>query len=311
MPTFVTEEIVMPNPFRVGLIGLDTSHVSIFTKMLNDPHDPYYLAGGRVTVGFPGGSDDFELSRSRVEKFTSELRDTLGVKIVDSMEAVAESSDVIFIESVDGRVHRRQFDVVLPFGKPIFVDKPMTVSFTDAKYMFDKARSAGIALMSASSLRYWDVAMEAIGDRKGIVGCDIFGPMAEEPTQPGIFWYGVHTVEMLVTTMGMGCVEVRAFRNDDNDSITFIWADGRVASLRGLRNAHSKFGLTVHRADGPRFADPAHSKKPYYAGLLEAIMRSLPQGRSDVPAEETLEIIRIIEAANESRRTGQSVHLTR
>jgi predicted dehydrogenase len=296
---------------RIGMIGLDTSHVSIFGKMLHDSNDPHHVPGGRVVAGFPGGSPDFALSSSRVEKFTSELRDTWGVKIVDSPEAVAEMSDVIFIESVDGRVHRKQFDAVLPFGKPIFIDKPMAVSYADAAYMFDKGRSAGVALMSASSLRYYDVAMEAISDGKGIIGCDVFGPLAEEPTQPGLFWYGVHLVEMVVAAMGVGCVQVQAFRNDDTDLITLLWDDGRVASFRGLRNAHSKFGMTVHRAEGPRFADPAHSKKPYYAGLLEAIMRSLPKNISDIPSEQTLEIIRIIEAANQSRLTGQSVRLSR
>jgi predicted dehydrogenase len=299
----------MPGKIRVGLIGLDTSHVTIFTKMLNDQHDPYHVPGGRVTVGYPGGSDDFELSHGRVGKFTSELKDSWGVHIVDSPEAVAEASDLILIESVDGRVHRRHFDQVISFRKPIFVDKPMTVSFGDAAYMFDKAKSLNVPLMSASSLRYWDVAMQAIGDGKGILSCDVFGPLPEEATQPGLFWYGIHAVEMLVAAMGVGCVEVRAFRNDNADLIIFLWRDGRVASLHGLRNAHGKFGLTVHRADGPRFADFAQSKKPYYAGLLEAIMRSLPLGRSDVPSEQTLEIIRIIESVNQSRRTCQSVRL--
>lgn len=299
----------MSKTTRVGFIGLDTSHVTIFARLLHDPQDPHHVPGGRVVAAFPGGSQDFELSGSRVAKFTSELADTWGVEIVDSIEAVAEAADVIFIESVDGRVHRAQFDLLIPFRKPIFVDKPMALSYADAAYMFDKARSAGVPLMSASSLRYWDVAMDAIGDGQGIIGCDVFGPLAEEPTQPGLFWYGVHSMEMLVAAMGVGCMQVQAFRNDDTDFITLLWNDDRVASFRGLRNAHSKFGMTVHRAEGPRFADPAHSKKPYYAGLLEAIMHSLPRNASAIPFEQTLEIIRIIEAANQSRRTNEKVHV--
>jgi predicted dehydrogenase len=303
-------ETTMPAISRIGLIGLDTSHVTIFTKILNDPNDPHHVPGGKVTVGHhPGGSTDFALSYDRAPKFTAELKDSFGVKIVDSIEAVAENSDLIFIESVDGRVHREQFDRVLPFGKPIFIDKPMALSSVDAKYMFDTAKTAGVPLMSASSLRYFDVAVEAIGDGKGIVGCDAFGPMGEEPTQPGLFWYGIHTVEMIVAAMGTGCAEVRAYRNENTDMLTLIWADGRVASLHGVRKAHGKFGLVVHLADGVRIADPAKSQRPYYAGLVQAIMRSLPAGRSDIPAEQTLEIIRIIEAANQSRQTGQSVRI--
>jgi hypothetical protein len=39
--------------------------------------------------------------------------------------------------------------------------------------------------------------------------------------------------------------------------------------------------------------------------MLEAILRSLPQGKSDVPADEMLDTIRIIEAANKARETGR------
>jgi predicted dehydrogenase len=300
----------MATPSRIGLIGLDTSHVTIFTKILNDPSDPHHVPGGKVVVGHhPGGSEDFALSHARAPKFTAELKDSFGVKIVDSIEAVAENCDLIFIESVDGRVHRQQFDRVVKFGKPVFVDKPFALNSVDAKYMFDAAAKANIPLMSASSLRYFDVAVEAIGDGNDIVGCDAYGPMGEEPTQPGLFWYGIHTIEMIVAAMGVGCAEVRAFKNENTDMVTFIWRDGRVASLHGVRNAHGKFGLTVQRKDDVRVADPAKSKKPYYAGLVEAIMRSLPAGKSDIPAEQTLEIIRMIEAANESRRSGRAVTL--
>ena len=41
--------------FRIGMIGLDTSHVIAFTKQINDPKNDY---GCKVVAGFPGGSPD-------------------------------------------------------------------------------------------------------------------------------------------------------------------------------------------------------------------------------------------------------------
>ena len=50
-----------------------------------------------------------------------------------------------------------------------------------------------------------------------------------------------------------------------------------------------------HRGDlGPQFVDAGASGKPAYASMLEAVLRSLPQGKSDVPADEMLDTIRII-----------------
>lgn len=295
---------------RIGMIGLDTSHVPAFTEMLNNPVAEHHVPGGKVVVAFPGGSDDFELSRSRVAGYTAELRDKWQVQIVDSPEAVAEACDIVFIESVDGRTHRALFDRVSRFRKPVFVDKPFAVSVADARHMLDEAGRLQFPLMSSSALRYCDVFVDAMKDRAEITACDIFGPMAEEPTQPGLFWYGIHTVEMLVSAMGVGCAEVAAMpRSDSHDLVRFTWKDGRVASLRGLRNAHTLFGLTVHRRNGVTMVHSGQSRKPFYASLVEAIMRSLPAGRSDVAGEEMFEAIRIIEAANQSRLSGEVVRL--
>ena len=304
----------MPATSRIGLIGLDTSHVTIFTKILNDPNDPHHVPGGKVTVGHhPGGSNDFHLSYDRAPKFTAELKDSFGVKIVDSIEAVAENSDLIFIESVDGRVHREQFDRVLPFGKPIFIDKPMALSSADAKYMFDAAKTAGVPLMSASSLRYFDVAVEAIGDGKGIVGCDAFGPMGEEPTQPGLFWYGIHTVEMIVAAMGTGCAEVRAYRNENTDMLTLIWADGRVAFVHAVcAGAHRQIraGLVVHLTDGMRIADAGQIAKAILCGIsCKRLCVHCRRENRTFPRSRRWRLFALSKPPIKSRQTGQSVRI--
>ncbi len=35
---------------RLGMIGLDTSHVIAFTELLNDPHNPHYVPGAKVVA---------------------------------------------------------------------------------------------------------------------------------------------------------------------------------------------------------------------------------------------------------------------
>ena len=52
---------------RLGMIGLDTSHVIAFTNYLNNPNNN---TGCRVVAGYPGGSPDMPASADRVEKFT-------------------------------------------------------------------------------------------------------------------------------------------------------------------------------------------------------------------------------------------------
>ena len=65
---------------RIGLVGLDTSHVEAFTRLLNEPGNPNHVGGGKVVAAFPGGSEDFELSRSRVAGFTRTLAEKFAVE---------------------------------------------------------------------------------------------------------------------------------------------------------------------------------------------------------------------------------------
>ncbi len=192
----------MNSELRIGLIGLDTSHAPAFTKLLNDASHSYHVAGGRVVAAFPGGSPDFGLSWNRVEAFTTQVRDEGGVAILDSPAAVAKSCDAIILSSVDGRVHLKQFEEIAPFGKPVFIDKPFATTSADAKAIAALAAQHDIPLMSASILRYGQPLIEALSTAEALVGADCSGPMDLEDTQPGLFWYGIHSVEMFVRRSG-------------------------------------------------------------------------------------------------------------
>src|SRR5580704_18131506 len=90
---------------KLGMIGLDTSHVVEFTRRLNDSSDKEFIPGARVVVAFQGGSPDIPSSWNRVDGFTKTLREKYGVNIVDSVDAVLTEAEVVMIENVDGRPH--------------------------------------------------------------------------------------------------------------------------------------------------------------------------------------------------------------
>ncbi len=288
------------SPLRIGLIGLDTSHVVSLARILNSPAvSPF--PGVRITVGWPGGSDDFPPSRERVEGFTSELRERHGVSIVDSPEAVADGCDLVFITSVDGRVHLEQYRRIASCGRPVFIDKPFTTSLADAREIVRLADSVGAVVASCSLLRFAGELPAALASgRDDIAGCDARGPMGEQPTQPGLFWYGCHGVELLVAAMGPGCREVRCVRTDGHDLLTALWGDGRIASYHGLRGVTAKFGMVLHRRSGTQPLD-LYAGRPWEEALVAALLQTLPRNRHLVPPAEMLEVVAIIEAANRSR----------
>ena len=292
----------------IGLIGLDTSHVTAFAEILKAHPE----LDAQIAYGFPGGSPDFDLSIQRVDGYTQRLREEFGVTMLASPAAVAEQTDLVFITSVDGRVHLRQFTEIIKFKKPTFIDKPFTTTIADAHAIIDLAAKNGVPIMSASALRYVDnfqAALTGDADQGRIVGIDAYGPMEVHASQPGLFWYGIHCVEMIVAALGVGCQRAQAVTTDEYDLVSFQWSDGRSATYRGSRKAHNRFGAVIHRQKVARQIDVSLAKRPPTLCMLEVIIRSLTPGKPDVPVAETLEIVRVICAANESRITGKPVVL--
>ncbi len=290
-------------PIRLGLIGLDTSHVIAFTQVLNDSNHPEHVPGARVVAAFKGGSPDVESSRNRIDGFTAELRDKWGVEIVDDIAALCKKVDAILLESVDGRPHLKQVKPVLSARKPVFIDKPLAASYRDAREIARLAAEAGVPWFSASSLRFWEETQRLRNSRHTgrIVGCDVYGPSPTEPHHPDLMWYGIHAVEMLFTIMGPGCESVARIHTEGTDVVVGKWKDGRLGVMRGIRQGKSDYGMTVY---GEKAVLRSEHQDSSYRPLLLEIVKFFQTGVSPVNSEETLEMFAFMEAADISKMRG-------
>jgi predicted dehydrogenase len=295
-------ELAAVSPLRAGIIGLDTSHVSAFTQLLNAPHPEGELAGVRVAAAYPGGSPDIPSSRDRLAGYTKELQEKYNVEIVGSIDELLRKVDVVLLESVDGRPHLAQARPVLQAHKPLFIDKPVAGTLADAIAIFDLARETGTPCFSSSSLRFTPAiagmkSNPKVGD---VIGCDTYGPCHLEEHHPDLYWYGVHGVEALFTIMGTGCQTVTRVQTEGTELVVGVWKAGRVGTFRGLRQGASDYGATV-------FGSKGIAPSSGYAGyqpLVVEICKFFKGGEPPVTAEETIEIFAFMEAADESKRQG-------
>ena len=285
--------------FRIGMIGLDTSHVIAFTKLLNDPAKGY---GCKVVAGYPGGSPDVPSSANRVQKYTDQLRDEFGLQIVDSIEDLCEKVDGVLLESVDGRPHLEQVRPVIAAKKPVFIDKPMAGNLADVLEIFRLAKESNVPCWSSSSLRFGPGILGMRNRREvgEVLGCDAFSPCSLEPHHPDLYWYGVHGVEILFAIMGTGCQSVQRTQTDDCELVVGVWKDGRVGTYRGLKTGKRDYGAMV-------FGDKGIARSGSYEGyghLVEQIVTFFKTGKVPVPPEETIEIFAFMTAADESKAQG-------
>ena len=287
---------------KIGMIGLDTSHCPAFVKLLNDPANEFHVPSAKVVKAFPGGSQKFSLSHSRVGQFTEELK-ALGIQICDSIEEAAKDMDAFFLESVDGGQHLEQFKLLAQFGKPVFIDKPLACSFADAKAIAEIAREKHVPLMSASAIRYAKGIYDLLDADETVQACEAFGPVELLADYRDYFWYGIHSAEILYAMMGKGCKKVQTFNTEKIDVIVGIWEDGRIGTLKGSRVGADNFGCTVTTNKITK-SGPASYEIPYYALLLKKVIPFLQTGKSPIAIEESLEVIAFLEAASQSLANG-------
>jgi Oxidoreductase family, NAD-binding Rossmann fold len=219
--------------------------------------------------------------------------------------------DAVLLLSVDGRPHLNQVRPVFKAKKRVFVDKPFTASYADAREIVRLSRESGVPFFSSSSLRFVaDVQAIRNSDKHGgITGAFTFGPESLEPHHPDLFWYGIHAVEMLYTLLGPGCEKVTRVKTDSGDTVVGTWKDGRIGTMRGLIQGKQDYGAVAFGTNAV-LATPVPVRSDY-RNLLVEIVKFFQTGVPPVQPEETLEIVAFMEAAELSKaRGGAPVALT-
>ena len=286
---------------RVGLIGLDTSHVPAFLQIFNDEDAREHIPGVHIVAAFKGGSPDLPSSHNRIEDFTRCAVEQYGVKLHESIETLADEVDAIMILSVDGRPHLEQFRRTLAARKPVFIDKPFAGSLPDALAIVRLAEEFHVPCFSSSSFRYApDSPANRLAEVGELISAYSAGPAGIEPHHPDLFWYGIHAVESLYTVMGPGCLKVVRTHTPNTDVVTGVWSKDRVGTVQGNRRSNVGYSVTVTGTKGILSGGQKHSYRP----MAEAILKFFQTGVTPVPLETTIEIYAFMEAADESKRRG-------
>ena len=304
---FVSSLFAEEAPKKIGIIGLDTSHVVAFTTVLNkgpkNAANAAKFSGFRVTAAVAQGSKDIPESTSRVPEYTEKLKG-MGVEIVDSIEKLCAQVDFVMLESNDGRVHLEQILPVFKAGKTVFIDKPIAGSLADVIRLQEAAKKAGVVYFCSSSLRFaantQAVAQGSIGKVKTAYTTS---PASLESHHPDLYWYGVHGCESLYAVMGTGCISVKRDKSSAGlIQVTGNWGDGRVGIYREA-DRKAKGGPYGGKAIGEK-GEADIGKFDGYEVLLAAVVQMFRTGKAQVSAEETLELYTFMEAADESKRQG-------
>jgi predicted dehydrogenase len=191
--------------FKLGIIGSDNSHAEAYGALANTGEGE----GNRipdVAVTHIYGTDPVR---------TKEVADKCKIpNIVDESEDMLGEVDGVVCVWRHGSKHLRDTAPFIKAGLPAFVDKPLACSVADARELITTAQDAKVGFTSFSSMRvapnvvqFFNGPLKELGELKGGFST---GPADMNDQYDGLYFYGIHAVEMMVATFGYGVKSVCA-----------------------------------------------------------------------------------------------------
>lgn len=287
------------NDKKIAMIGLDTSHSVVFTRLIQGTApDGGHVSGMRVAkaMRFPSAFQGEEGQ----DKRQTDL-EALGVEMVPDVESVLKGMDAVFIEINDPSLHLPYFEKIVGAGLPIFIDKPLAATVSEGRRIIELAEKHGVKVWSASSLRFLPQLIDAKKTVPAPAFAHTFGALGKAAAGNDLVWYGVHAVEMLTATLGTGAQSVQAIENATGIVLLVTYANGRSGVVECLRGSYQYGGRLQFQGDIAMYTN--QNKSPY-PGLITALRDFVVEGKIPVPLTESLEILAILETGVRSLSSG-------
>ncbi len=293
----------MPNEIKVAVVGLDTSHSVEFTRRMQAKDCPASekVSGMRATrcLRFETpfqNRDGLDMRQKMMEGW--------GVEVTENFEESVGDCDAIMIAINDASYHLEYFRKCSGLGKPIFLDKPLADNMANGREIAALVAAKGLKVMSCSSLRFVTALQEACVAVPVPTQASTFGPLGKAPAGSSIIWYGVHAFEMLERAMGRGAASMTVLKAGNGVVCVAEYADGRRGVVE-LAEGNYNYG-GAFRGDGKAAAFVVDMSQAYTLQLVE-IEKFFKTGIAPLSFQDTLEVMAMLEAAQQSFSTGKTV----
>ena len=279
----------------IGIIGAENSHTIAIATEINVKKN---FDGFAVTHVW-GETDELATEASHQGQIPH--------IVTDPTEMIGKIDAII----CDHRHPKYHLDSVREFvanGIPAFVDKPFCYRSERGREFLESARKTGTPVTSFSVMSHQKSFLAFIEEIKTIGSisagttygaCDLKSPYG------GVFFYGLHQVDMALHAFGANVDKVSVIQNVEGHAIgQLFYPDGKIVALHFIKEGVSGFAISAAGTDGYVHRTLTRDESTHRCGV-EIITRMFETGIEPIPHGEILAPILVLEALERSIESGK------
>ena len=207
---------------RIAILGCENSHAATFLDFIynTDKYSDVEVVG--VYSNEPAASKNLN------EKF--------GVNILENYTDALGKIDGLIITARHGDLHYEYAKPYLDSGIPMFIDKPLTISPSDAVEFMNELKLRGIRVSGGSSLKH-DFGVKTLKTEREenadgmTLGGFVRAPLDAASVYGGFYFYAPHLVEVVSKIFGRYPVSVKARVQGDVTNVDFNYESYTVHGM--------------------------------------------------------------------------------
>ncbi len=285
---------------NIGIVGAENSHTVAIARLLNVEKR---VPGFRVTHLW---GETRALARRAADSGSIP-------RIVARPEEMIGQIDAAVVDHRHGREHLPAAAPLLEAKLPLFIDKPFCYRVAAGRRFLARAAELGVPVCSFSVLPHQAAFVQLCRDARAlgqVHAVTTTGACDVKSRYGGIFFYGIHQVDMLLRLLGHEVASAQVVRGRGaNHVATLAYRDGTVASMNLIGAGHPAFHVSVVGEKGRIDREIAMDESPYLAGV-KAFCRMFRTGRTEETTQSMLGPVAVLEALEKSLARGERVRVS-
>ena len=282
---------------RIGIVGAENSHTVAISKTLN------------IDKAVPGFEVTYVWGETR-EYADKPAAEGQIANIVDDYKDMIGKVDAVLVDHRNGKEHLPAATPFVEAGIPVFVDKPLCADLAEGIAFVKLAKKRGVPITSysvvslqQSSLQFAE-DMKTIGPLRSLVTS---GPADIESQYGGVFFYGVHQVDLICNLIPATPTSVSTVRNGPDGAAIISFDSGAIAVVHCFKEGWSGgFQASALGSQAVKHAVLAFDENPYLCGI-QRFCKMFETKVEPVKPAAYLRPVAVLSAMQQSFDTGKPV----